>query len=159
MVQPFDVLVKEESFDVGAVNDALRAGDPGIGAIASFVGVCRDVNDGDAVSTLWLEHYPGMTERAIAAIIEQARERWALRACQVIHRVGELRPTDPIVLVVAASAHRHDAFAACEFVMDYLKTQAPFWKREATPDGGRWVAARESDDRAVRRWQTPSSDT
>lgn len=148
----FEVAIQEAAFDVGAVNDALRTSNPGIGAIASFVGVCRDMNEGDSVRDMWLEHYPGMTETSIRAIIEQARQRWQLMACTVIHRVGRLRPTDPIVLVVAASAHRHDAFEACAFVMDYLKTQAPFWKRESTPDGDRWVDARESDDRAAQRW-------
>jgi molybdopterin synthase catalytic subunit len=152
-VNGFDVLVQDQPFDVGAVTDAMREGNPGIGAIATFVGVCRDVNDGDAVTTMWLEHYPGMTERAISAIIDTARQRWALLGCRVIHRIGELRPTDPIVLVAVASAHRQDAFAACEFVMDYLKTRAPFWKREATPEGGRWVAARASDTQAALRWR------
>jgi len=149
----FDVRIQEAAFDVGAVNDALRAHSAGIGAIASFVGVCRDRNEGDAVSEMWLEHYPGMTEKAIEAIVGEARGRWQLLAVQVVHRVGRLRPGEPIVLVVVASSHRRDAFEACEFVMDYLKTRAPFWKREATPEGARWVDARASDGEALERWQ------
>lgn len=149
----FDVRIQETPFDVGAVNDALRQSRPGIGAIVSFAGVCRDRNDGEAVSEMWLEHYPGMTEKAIEAIVAEARGRWQLLGAQVIHRVGRLRPGEPIVLVVVASAHRRDAFEACEFVMDYLKTRAPFWKREARPGGARWVDARASDDEALERWQ------
>lgn len=120
--------------------------------MASFVGLVRDRNDGAAVATMTLEHYPGMTEKSIAGIVEQAQGRWQIIDCTVIHRVGELRPSDQIVLVAVASSHRSDAFAACEFIMDYLKTQAPFWKKEATPEGVRWVDARASDDAAAARW-------
>ena len=146
------VRIQHEDFDVGAEIVRLRAGNPKIGAVASFVGVVRDMNEGADVATMTLEHYPGMTEKALADIVEQARARWDLYDVLVIHRVGELRPTDQIVLVVVTSAHRGEAFAACEFVMDYLKTQAPFWKKEQTPDGARWVDARVSDDAALARW-------
>jgi molybdopterin synthase catalytic subunit len=135
----------------------MRRGNPAIGALASFVGVVRDVNEGDAVSQMTLEHYPGMTEKSIAAIIDQARGRWNVIEALVIHRVGTLRPTDQIVLVIVASAHRGDAFAACEFIMDYLKTRAPFWKKEQTAEGARWVDARASDDVAAERWRDPSA--
>jgi molybdopterin synthase catalytic subunit len=131
----------------------LRSSDPRVGAVASFVGVARDRNDGAEVSTLALEHYAGMTEKAIEAIVAQAKARWSVLEILVIHRVGMLKPLDQIVLVVVTSSHRGDAFAACEFVMDYLKTEAPFWKKESTPGGERWVDARESDDAARRRWE------
>ncbi len=147
------VRVQHEDFDVGAEIARLRAGNPKVGAVASFVGVVRDLNEGADVATMTLEHYPGMTESALAGIVEQARARWALYDVLVIHRIGELRPTDQIVLVVVASAHRGDAFAACEFVMDYLKTEAPFWKKETTPGGTRWVDARDSDSAARDRWE------
>jgi molybdopterin synthase catalytic subunit len=147
------VRIQHEDFDAGAEIARLRADDPSIGAVASFVGVARDRNDGAAVATLVLEHYPGMTEKAIDAIIAQAKSRWQIAEILVIHRVGELKPLDQIVLVVATSGHRNDAFSACEFVMDYLKTEAPFWKKESTPAGERWVEARESDDAARRRWE------
>ena len=147
------VRVQREDFDAGAEIARLRAGNPGIGAVAGFIGVVRDLNEGADVATMALEHYPGMTEKALAAIVEQARARWDLYDVLVIHRVGELRPTDQIVLVVATSAHRGDAFAACEFVMDYLKTEAPFWKKETTPAGTRWVDARDSDAAARERWE------
>lgn len=147
------VRVQEADFDIGAEIAAMRRDNPKIGAIASFVGVVRDINDGDAVSTMTLEHYPGMTEKSIGAIIDQARGRWEVLDVQVIHRVGMLKPTDQIVLVIVASGHRGDAFDACEFIMDYLKTQAPFWKKEVTPKGARWVDARSSDDSALERWQ------
>ena len=147
------VRVQREDFDVGTEIARLRAGNPKVGAVASFVGVVRDLNEGASVASMTLEHYPGMTERALEGIVEQARGRWDLYDVLVIHRVGELRPTDPIVLVIVTSAHRGEAFAACEFVMDYLKTEAPFWKKEATPEGGRWVDARESDDAARERWK------
>ena len=127
------VRVQTEDFDAGAEIARLRAANPAIGAVASFIGVARDVNDGAPVRALTLEHYPGMTERALAEIVAQARARWDVLDILVVHRVGELRPLDQIVLVVVTSAHRGEAFAACEFVMDYLKTEAPFWKREATP--------------------------
>jgi molybdopterin synthase catalytic subunit len=147
------VRVQREDFDVGAEIARLRAGNPRVGAVASFVGVVRDLNEGADVATMSLEHYPGMTEKALAAIVEQARARWDLYDVLVVHRIGELKPADQIVLVVVTSAHRGDAFAACEFVMDYLKTEAPFWKKETTPDGTRWVDARDSDDAARGRWE------
>jgi molybdopterin synthase catalytic subunit len=147
------VRIQHEDFDAGAEIARLRANDPRVGAVAGFVGVARDRNDGAAVSTLVLEHYPGMTEKAIEAIVAQAKARWSLFEVLVIHRVGELRPLDQIVLVAVTSSHRADAFAACEFVMDYLKTEAPFWKRESTPSGSRWVDARESDEAARSRWE------
>ena len=152
------VRIQTEDFDAGAEIAALRAGNPAVGAVASFVGVVRDRNDGDAVATLTLEHYPGMTEKAIEAIVGEARSRWAIIDVTVVHRVGELKPLDQIVLVVVAGAHRGDAFAACEFIMDYLKTRAPFWKKEQTPEGHRWVDARASDDDAAERWAGRKKD-
>jgi molybdopterin synthase catalytic subunit len=151
------ISVQREDFDLGAEVRALGR-NPKIGAVASFIGLVRDVNEGAPVGTMTLEHYPGMTEKALAEIVEQARRRWQVLDCTVIHRYGELKPTDQIVLVVVASAHRGDAFAACEFLMDYLKTRAPFWKKEQTPEGARWVEARESDDEAVQRWQRKEPD-
>lgn len=155
------VRIQTEDFDAGAEIARLRTDRPEIGAVASFIGVCRDRNDGSSVATMTLEHYPGMTERSIGAIVDEALARWQIDDVTVIHRVGELRPTDQIVLVVVAGGHRGDAFAACEFIMDYLKTQAPFWKKEQTPTGARWVDARSSDDDAAARWQarTASRDT
>ena len=150
------VRVQHEPFDLGAEVDRLRAADPKVGAVAAFVGVVRDLNDGANVASMTLEHYPGMTERALEAIVEQSKQRWDVYEVLIVHRIGTLRPTDPIVLVVVTSAHRGEAFAACEFVMDYLKTDAPFWKKEATPGGGRWVDARESDDAARARWSGES---
>ena len=152
------VRVQIEDFDAGAEIARLRAGNPKIGAVASFVGIVRDVNDGESVAGLTLEHYPGMTEKALEAIVAEARSRWDIVDVTVVHRVGELKPTDQIVLVVVAGAHRGEAFAACEFIMDYLKTRAPFWKKEATPQGPRWVEARESDDEAAERWTGPKAD-
>ena len=152
------VRIQTEDFDAGAEIAALRAGNPAVGAVASFVGVVRDRNDGDTVATLTLEHYSGMTEKAIEAIVEEARSRWAIIDVRVVHRVGELKPLDQIVLVVVAGAHRGDAFAACEFIMDYLKTRAPFWKKEQTPEGARWVDARASDDDAAGRWAGRKKD-
>lgn len=146
------VRVQQEDFDISAEIAAMRSGNPKIGAIASFVGVVRDVNEGDSVSTLTLEHYPGMTEKSIESIIDEARGRWQVLDALVVHRIGTLQPTDQIVLVIVASAHRGDAFAACEFIMDYLKTRAPFWKKEITPQGSRWVDARVTDDAAAKRW-------
>jgi molybdopterin synthase catalytic subunit len=147
------ILVQREDFDCGAEIDAVARGNPKVGAVASFVGLVRDVNDDANVRTMTLEHYPGMTEREIAKIVEEACGRWDILDCTVIHRFGELKPTDRIVLVAVASGHRGDAFAACEFIMDYLKTRAPFWKKETTSAGGRWVEARASDDDAAERWQ------
>lgn len=146
------VRVQEADFDLGAEVAALRRGNPRIGAVASFVGVVRDVNEGDAVGEMTLEHYPGMTERSIEAIIDEARGRWEVLDALVVHRIGTLQPTDQIVLVIVTSGHRGDAFAACEFIMDYLKTRAPFWKKEKTGRGARWVEARTSDDAAAERW-------
>ena len=146
------VSIQTADFDLGAEVAALRAADAGVGAVASFVGTVRDRNDGQGVSAMELEHYPGMTEKAIEAMIDQAFERFDIRAARVIHRVGPLKPLDQIVLVVVTSAHRGAAFQACEFLMDYLKTQAPFWKKESTPEGSRWVDARVSDDAALARW-------
>jgi molybdopterin synthase catalytic subunit len=146
------VRVQEQDFDVSAELALMRLGNPKIGAIASFVGVVRDINEGDSVATMTLEHYPGMTEKAITEIIDQARGRWEVLDALVIHRVGTLKPTEQIVLVIVASTHRGDAFAACEFIMDFLKTQAPFWKKEITPNGARWVDARVTDGRAAERW-------
>jgi len=146
------VRVQSEDFDVGAEIAALRRGDPAIGAIASFIGLVRDVNAGERVSEMTLEHYPGMTERALEQIVAQAKSRWDILEVLVVHRVGRLRPLDQIVLVVVTGVHRGEAFLACEFVMDYLKTQAPFWKKEQTPEGARWVEARAADDRAAERW-------
>jgi molybdopterin synthase catalytic subunit len=148
-----NVRIQEQDFDISAEITAMRGGNPKIGAIASFVGVVRDINEGDSVATMTLEHYPGMTEKSVAAIIDEARGRWEVLDALVIHRVGTLKPTDQIVLVVVASTHRGDAFAACEFIMDYLKTRAPFWKKEITPQGGRWVDARGTDDKAAERWK------
>ncbi len=146
------VRVQQEDFDIGAEIAALRGGDAGVGAVASFIGTVRDANEGSGVATMTLEHYPGMTEKALESICRQARSRFDLRDTLVIHRFGELRPTDQIVLVAVTSAHRGEAFGACEFIMDYLKTQAPFWKKEATAQGQRWVQARETDDEAAARW-------
>jgi len=147
------VRIQREPFDLGAEIEQLRAGDPRVGAVACFIGVVRDRNDGERVARMSLEHYPGMTEKALEDIVAQARRRWDLYDVLVVHRVGELSPTDPIVLVAVTSAHRGDAFAACEFVMDYLKTEAPFWKKEVTPTGAHWVDARVSDDAARARWE------
>ena len=146
------VRVQTGDFDIAREIAALRAGDARVGAVAAFVGLVRDITDAAAVSTLTLEHYPGMTEKALARIADEAKSRWNVYDVLVIHRVGELKPTDQIVLVVVTGAHRGEAFAACEFIMDYLKTRAPFWKKEQTPAGERWVEARASDDDAAARW-------
>jgi len=146
------VRVQEADFDLGAELAAMRAGEARVGAQASFLGLVRDINEGDSVAGMSLEHYPGMTEKALERIVEQASTRWDIFDALVIHRVGDLKPTDQIVLVAVTGAHRGEAFAACEFIMDYLKTQAPFWKREQTPSGARWVDARESDEKAAERW-------
>jgi molybdopterin synthase catalytic subunit len=146
------VSVQAEDFDPGQETDALAAGRRDVGAIATFTGLVRDANDGSGVAAMTLEHYPGMTEAALAEIVGEAEQRWPLLALRVIHRYGRLEPGDRIVFVGVASAHRGAAFAACEFIMDYLKTRAPFWKKEDTPEGGRWVDARETDDHAAARW-------
>jgi len=148
------IRVQAEDFDVGAEMTALRAGNSKIGGIAAFVGLVRDVNNGAGVSTLTLEHYPAMTQKALVEIVDQARTRWEVIDATVIHRIGRLSPTDQIVLVLVASGHRGDAFQACEYIMDFLKTRAPFWKKESTVDGDLWVGARESDDAAASRWQS-----
>lgn len=140
------------NFDSAAEADRLRAGDARVGAVCSFIGTVRDRNEGAAVATLELEHYPGMTERSIESMIDAARERFGLFGARVIHRVGLLQPCDQIVLVAVTAAHRGAAFQGCEFLMDYLKTHAPFWKKEQTPGGARWVDARASDDAALARW-------
>jgi molybdopterin synthase catalytic subunit len=147
------VIIQKAPFDVGKVIREVCAHDPHIGAVTSFIGLMRDRNDGEHVKRMTLEHYPGMTEKAIGEIVDEAKERWDLIRARVIHRVGELEPTDPIVLVVVAGSHRAAAFEACEFIMDYLKTRAPFWKKEATRKGERWVESRESDREAADRWR------
>ncbi len=147
------VRVQHEDFDVGAEIAALRSNNPRIGAVASFIGIVRDLNEGAAVGSITLEHYPGMTEKSLASICEQAKARWTLGEVLIVHRVGTLAPADQIVLVVTTSSHRGDAFSACQFVMDYLKTEAPFWKKETTEDGMRWVDARDSDAQARERWK------
>lgn len=153
------IFVQTEDFDLSAEIAKLRANNPAIGAVVSFVGVVRDLNEGLDVQAMELEHYPGMTEKALQEIVTQAASRWSLMECLVIHRVGALKPLDQIVLVAVASAHRGEAFAACEFIMDYLKTQAPFWKKELTPEGGHWVDAREADDTAVSKWGIVSNNS
>ena len=146
------VRIQTEDFDVGAELAAMRLASKDIGALVNFVGQVRDMNDGDVVSTLTLEHYPGMTERSLESIEVEAKSRWNIVDSLIIHRVGTLQPLDQIVLVAVTSAHRGEAFKACEFIMDYLKSQAPFWKKEATADGERWVEAKISDDDAQARW-------
>ena len=146
-------VVQTEVFDLGIEVDTLRRGRTDIGAIASFVGLARDMNEGSGVTAMTLEHYPGMTEQALATLVDEANTRWSLLDVTVIHRVGRLLPGDPIVLVAVASSHRGEAFAACEYIMDALKTRAPFWKKEETPAGERWVEARVSDDAAAARWE------
>ena len=153
------VTIQTGDFDVGAEIAALRRKDPGVGAVCSFIGTVRDRNDGSSVSAMELEHYPGMTEKAIEEMIDEALRRFDIRAARVIHRVGPLRVQDQIVLVVVTSSHRGESFRACEFLMDYLKTQAPFWKKESTPEGERWVDARVADDAALQRWGIASSNT
>ena len=154
MTEPARVRIQTEDFDLSTEVAALRAQDPGVGAVTSFVGTVRDRNSGTPgeVSVLELEHYPGMTEKAIESMIDAALARFDIRAARVVHRVGRLQPRDQIVLVVVTSAHRGSSFQACEFLMDYLKTQAPFWKKETTPEGARWVDARVADDEALARW-------
>ncbi|MYM88995.1 molybdenum cofactor biosynthesis protein MoaE [Rugamonas sp. FT82W] len=148
------VRIQTGDFDLGAELAQLRAGNPKVGAVVSFVGTVRDLNEGASVAEMELEHYAGMTEQSILAIIEQAKQRWPVYGALVIHRVGPLKPLDQIVLVAVTAAHRGEAFAACEYIIDYLKTEAPFWKKEQTPDGARWVDARVSDDVALKKWST-----
>jgi molybdopterin synthase catalytic subunit len=152
------VTIQHEDFDVSAEIARLRSGDKGVGAVCAFVGTVRDRNDGASVSSMELEHYPGMTEKAIEAMIEEAGRRFDVLGVKVIHRIGVLAPLDQIVLVVVTSSHRGESFRACEFLMDYLKTQAPFWKKECTPEGERWVDARVSDDAALARWGIASAN-
>ena len=148
----FDVRVQTEDFHIEDEVAALRAGDARVGAVCLFVGTVRDRNDGAGVASMTLEHYPGMTEKSIQSMLDEAQKRFDIFAARVIHRVGLLQPQDQIVMVAVTSAHRGMSFQACEFLMDYLKTQAPFWKKEDTPDGARWVDARVSDDAALARW-------
>lgn len=147
-----DVRIQPEDFDLGHEVAQLRAGNAKVGGIVTFVGTVRDLNEGAAVAEMELEHYPGMTEQSIQAIIDQAKARWPIYGALVIHRVGPLKPLDQIVLVAVTSPHRGEAFSACEFIIDYLKTEAPFWKKEQTPEGARWVDARSSDDDALKKW-------
>ena len=146
------VSIQTEDFDLQQEVAALRAGDARVGAVCSFIGTVRDRNDGSTVASMELEHYPGMTEKAIEAMIDEAHRRFDILGARVIHRVGLLQPQDQIMMVAVTSAHRGESFQACEFLMDYLKTQAPFWKKERTPDGARWVDARAGDDAALARW-------
>ena len=152
------VTVQTEDFDVSTELAKLRSGDKRVGAVCSFVGTVRDINDGDWVAELELEHYEGMTEKSLEAMIDVACARFDIYAARIIHRIGKLRPLDQIVFVAVTSAHRHESFQACEFLMDYLKTEAPFWKKEQTPkanQSSRWVDARASDDAALKRWGIP----
>jgi len=151
------VRIQTEDFDAGREIAALRRDNPKVGAVASFIGVCRDANDGEPVTSMTLEHYPGMTEKALEEICRDAKRRWNVMDTLIVHRVGEMKPLEQIVLVVVTGAHRGEAFAACEFIMDYLKTRAPFWKKEQTSQGARWVEARASDDEAAQRWEPPKS--
>ncbi|MDO8439429.1 MAG: molybdenum cofactor biosynthesis protein MoaE [Telluria sp.] len=146
------VRVQTGDFDLSTEIAAMRSQDPRVGAVVSFVGTVRDMNDGASVAEMELEHYPGMTEQALEAIVAQASARWPLYGALVIHRVGPLKPMEQIVLVAVSAAHRGEAFAACEFIIDYLKTDAPFWKKEQTPGGARWVDARVTDDSARAKW-------
>lgn len=148
------IRVQTEDFDVSREVADLRAHSPQVGAVVTFIGTVRDLNEGASVAEMELEHYPGMTEKALQGILDQAKARWELFDALVIHRVGPLLPKDQIVLVAVTSAHRGEAFAACEFIIDYLKTEAPFWKKEQTPEGARWVDARLSDDAALQKWQS-----
>ncbi len=157
-MNPLHVSIQPTDFDVSAELAALRAQDKGVGAVCCFVGTVRDRNEGAAVASMELEHYPGMTEKSIQAMGEEAFRRFDILGARVIHRVGLLQPQDQIVLVAVTSSHRGESFRACEFLMDYLKTQAPFWKKEQTPEGARWVDARVSDDQALARWGISASN-
>jgi molybdopterin synthase catalytic subunit len=148
------IVIQTEDFDVSTELHLLRKDLPGIGGINVFVGTVRDVHQGDVVAAMELEHYPGMTEKSLQDIVEQAKRRWDVLNATIIHRVGKLYPSDQIVLVAVASTHRGDAYSACEFMMDYLKTAAPFWKKETTPEGSRWVDARTSDEERLKKWQS-----
>lgn len=153
------VRIQTEDFDLTTEVNQLRLVNPKVGAVVTFVGTVRDLNEGAEVAEMELEHYPGMTEKSLQDIVAQAGTRWEFFDVLVIHRVGPLKPLDQIVLVAITSSHRGEAFAACEFIMDYLKTAAPFWKKEQTPDGARWVDARESDDRALEKWGVRSENS
>ncbi|WP_310609386.1 molybdopterin synthase catalytic subunit MoaE [Limnohabitans sp.] len=155
----FTVSIQTQDFDVSQELSALRTGDARVGAVCSFLGTVRERNDGSTVASMALEHYPGMTEKSIAAMMDEAKKRFDIFAARVIHRVGLLHPEDQIVFVAVTSAHRGESFKACEFLMDYLKTQAPFWKKEVTPEGARWVDARVSDDQALARWGIEASNS
>jgi len=159
MSQSPRVVIQTQDFDLQAEIAALRGEDARVGAVCSFIGTVRDRNDGSAVASMELEHYPGMTEKAIEAMIDEAHRRFDILGTRVIHRVGLLQPTDQIMMVAVTSAHRGESFQACEFLMDYLKTQAPFWKKEDTPEGARWVDARVSDDQAAERWGLASDNS
>ncbi len=148
-----EIRIQEADFDLTTEISNLRKGDLQVGAVVSFLGTVRDMNEGSQVKGMTLEHYPGMTEKALQEIIDQAQARWNIHNALVIHRVGPLLPEDQIVLVAVTSAHRGEAFSACEFLMDFLKTAAPFWKKEETPEGGRWVDARITDEAAMARWE------
>jgi len=147
------IRVQTAPFDPGQELNALHAANLGIGAVVGFVGYVRDFNEGREVAGMLLEHYPGMTEKALAKIEVEARERWPLLGVEILHRVGPLQPGEPIVFVGTTSAHRQAAFAACDFIMDYLKTRAPFWKKEGTNEGACWVEGRDSDQQAAQRWE------
>ena len=155
----FTVSIQTQDFDVSQELAALRASDARVGAVCSFLGTVRERNDGSSVASMELEHYPGMTEKSISAMMDEAKKRFDIFAARVIHRVGLLHPEDQIVFVAVTSAHRGESFKACEFLMDYLKTQAPFWKKEVTPEGARWVDARVSDDQALARWGIEASNS
>jgi len=148
-----DVRVQTELFDIAAEQEDLWRGRPQVGALVTFVGLMRDMNQGDWIDRMILEHYPGMTEKALIAIAEEASRRWDLQGIRVLHRVGELRPQDPIVLVAVTGTHRGEAFRACEFLIDYLKTRAPFWKKEITDQGEHWLDSQTTDAAAARRWE------
>jgi molybdopterin synthase catalytic subunit len=155
----FSVSIQIQDFDASHELAALRSGDARVGAVCSFLGTVRERNDGSSVASMELEHYPGMTEKSISAMMDEAKKRFDIFAARVIHRVGLLHPEDQIVFVAVTSAHRGESFKACEFLMDYLKTQAPFWKKEVTPEGARWVDARVSDDQALARWGIEATNT
>jgi molybdopterin synthase catalytic subunit len=150
------IRIQADPFDPAAEQDELRRGQAQIGALVAFVGLMRDINEGSAVEAMTLEHYPGMTERALETIAADARRRWQVDGIRIVHRVGRLTPEEPIVLVAVTSRHRGDAFRACELIIDFLKTDAPFWKKEHTADGARWVQARDADSEATQRWGRPS---
>ena len=153
------IRVQREDFDVGAEIDTLCHGDKGIGGVCTFIGTVRDMADGEPIGAMTLEHYPGMTEKALADIEAEAQARWPLSGTLIIHRYGKLEPGERIVLVIAASAHREAAFEACQYLMDWLKTKAPFWKLEGTANGGHWVDAKDSDDSAAARWNDSGGDS